>query len=189
VGALIQAGSRAAREISVRSVRDKLERANERVNIEAILEDEAQRRASRYLRAQLSNAPSDADFLLEIYIYRYGIEASDWDASAYFFIDAEATLLDQRGAREVWRAGVKARDPVGPDIYGHGVVRDVVTAAAIVEKRRHMTTELRLRRASAWADNHERVFDLVAATPVADFVAGNDRLRSPGRPTRSASRW
>jgi hypothetical protein len=133
VGAIIQAGSRAAREISVRSVRDKLHRADERVNIGAILEDEAQRRASRYLRTESSPSPADADFSLEIYVHEYGIEASDWDASAYFFIDAEATLLDQAAAREVWRARVKARDPVGPEIYGEGVVRDVITAAAIVE--------------------------------------------------------
>ncbi|MEJ2204338.1 MAG: hypothetical protein P8170_09525 [Gemmatimonadota bacterium] len=133
VEALLDLGSRAARELSVRSIQDKLERATERVNVGAILEDEAQRRASRYLRAETSPTVEDSDFLLEMYVYEYGIEASDWDASAYFFIDAEATLLDQNGAVEVWRAGVKARDPVGPEIFGEGVVRDVVTATAILD--------------------------------------------------------
>jgi len=133
VEALINVGARAARELTVRSIEEKLERATERVNVGAILEDDAHRRASRYLRAETSAAMEDADFLLEIYVYEYGIEASNWDATAYFFIDAEATLLDQRGALEVWRAGVQARDPVGPEIYGEGVVRDVVTAAAILD--------------------------------------------------------
>jgi hypothetical protein len=133
VEAILDAGSRAARELSVRSIQDKLDRATERVNVGAILEDEAQRRASRYIRAEVPPSPEDSDFLLEIYVYEYGIEASDWDASAYFFIDAEATLLDQGGALEVWRAGVKARDPVGPEIFGEGVVRDVVTAASILD--------------------------------------------------------
>ena len=133
VEALLDVGSRAARELSVRSVQDKLDRATERVNVGAILEDEAQRRAGRYLRAETSASVAESDFLLEIYVYEYGIEASDWDASAYFFIDAEATLLDQRGALEVWRAGVEARDPVGPEIFGEGVVRDVVTATAILD--------------------------------------------------------
>lgn len=133
VDAIVQVGSRVAREISARSVRDKLAGAERRVNIEAILEDEAQRRASRYLRTEVSASTSDSDFLLEIYVANYGIEATDWDASAYFFMDAEATLLDQGAALVVWSAGVKAREPVGPEIYGEAVIRDVVTAAAIAD--------------------------------------------------------
>lgn len=133
VEALLQAGSRAAREVAVRSLRGKIERAEERVNVGAILEDEAQRRAGRYLRADASPAVSEADFLLEVFVHGYGIEATDWDASAYFFMDADATLLDQRSGAEVWRAGVKAREPMGPEIFGPGIARDVVTAAAILD--------------------------------------------------------
>ena len=131
--AIAEVGSRAVREASVRAVRDRLERATERVNIAAILEDEAERRSSRYLRARSSASVTESDFLLEIYVYEYGIEASDWDASAYFFIDAEATLLDQNGGLEVWRSGVDAREPVGPEIFGEGTIRDVVTAAAVAD--------------------------------------------------------
>jgi hypothetical protein len=130
VGAVLEAGSRAAREVSARRVEEKLDSATARVDLALLIEDESLRRASRALGAEAGSEP-ESDFLLEIWVHEYGIQATDWDATANFFIDADATLLDSYDGREVWRTGVRAQDPVGPEVFGPGAVRDVVTAAAI----------------------------------------------------------
>jgi hypothetical protein len=130
VGAVIEAGSRAAREVSARRVEEKLDSATARVDLALLIEDESLRRASRALGAE-AGPERESDFLLEIWVHEYGIQATDWDATANFFIDADATLLDSYDGSEVWRAGVRAQDPVGPEVFGPGAVRDVVTAAAI----------------------------------------------------------
>ena len=132
VGAVLEAGSRAAREISARRVEEKLDSATARVDLALLIEDESLRRASRALGAE-PGPERESDFLLEIWVHEYGIQATDWDATANFFIDADATLLDSYDGREVWRAGVRAQDPVGPEVFGPGAVRDVVTAAAIAD--------------------------------------------------------
>ncbi len=132
VQAVLRAGSRVAREVAVRGAQDKLERAAEKVDMPAVIEDEALRRSTRILRADAGSERS-ADFVLQIVVRRYGIEAKDWDASAYYFINAEATLIDRSSERRIWKAKVKASAPMGPEVFGHAVVRDVVTAAAVAD--------------------------------------------------------
>jgi len=132
VRAVLRAGSRVAREVAVRGAQDKLERAAEKVDVPVVIEDEALRRSTRILRADAGSDRS-ADFVLQILVRRYGIEAKDWDASAYYFINAEATLIDRSSERRIWKAKVKASSPMGPEVFGHGVVRDVVTAASVAD--------------------------------------------------------
>lgn len=132
VRAVLEAGSRVAREVAVRRVQDKLEKASDRVDMAAVMEDDALRRATRILRAD-AGTTSSADFVLEIIIDRYGIEARSWDASAYYFINARAVLEDRSSQRLIWDVKLKATSPVGPQVYGQDVVRNVVTAAAIAD--------------------------------------------------------
>ncbi len=132
IRSVLRTGSRVAREVAVHGSQEKLERAAGRVDMAAVVEDDALRRSTRILRAD-AGSESSADFLLEIVVDRYGIEARDWDASAYFFINARASLVDRSSQRWVWRAKVKATSPVGPEVFGHDVVRNVVTTAAVTD--------------------------------------------------------
>jgi hypothetical protein len=132
VRAVLEAGSRVAREVAVRSVQDKLEKASDRVDMAAVMENDALTRATRILRADAGTS-SSADFLLDIIVDRYGIEAKNWDASAYYFIHARAILVDRSSQRRIWDIKLKATSPIGSEVYGHDVVRNVVTAAAIAD--------------------------------------------------------
>ena len=133
IGTVVSVGSRATREVAMRSAADALRRAAEDADPGAVLQGDLSRRASRHLGAEPWPSKPAADFLHEVYVREYGIEATDWDATAYFFIDTEVTLLDRVGGATIWRVDVQARDPVGPEVYRGGAVRDVVTAAAIAD--------------------------------------------------------
>lgn len=59
----------------------------------------------------------DADFLLEVRIVSYGIDAGAWDANAYFKIEVEALLIDLRGGRLVWETEFDETEPISPAFF------------------------------------------------------------------------
>lgn len=133
VGLIVQAGSRAAREVEARRARDRLDQAARQLDFAALMGARTVDRASRYLGAAPSDDDASAGFLLEVYVRSFGIDAHDWDVAADMFLDAEATLLDRRTGREVWRSRVRSRDALTPAIIGDigPLPRDVITAGAL----------------------------------------------------------
>jgi hypothetical protein len=131
---VLDAATRAARELQVGDLEEKLDSAAARVDLHAVMKGETLRRASRYLGAAPEEDVPSADYVMQVTVTEYGISATDWDATAYFFMDAEAMLVDARTGDEIWRTQVAGRDPLGPEIFsGPSGARDVVTAAVLAD--------------------------------------------------------
>lgn len=130
--ALLRVGSKVAKEIEAARVRPRLDSAVARVDVVGRMADRTLERAARHLRAQPVQDEDDADFILEVRLRDYGIDAEDWNAAAHFYVDADVFLIGGRDGVQIWRSHVKERDPIMPAIFGPGtVVRDIVTAAAL----------------------------------------------------------
>ncbi|MEZ4697761.1 MAG: hypothetical protein R2832_15205 [Rhodothermales bacterium] len=130
IHAVIRLGSRIAKEIEANDLREKLAEASDSVDVASLLSDRLLTRSARYLGADPVGDERDADFLLEVRVRDYGIDAEDWDAAAHFFVDAEVVLLERRTGHEIWRNRVKERDNITPAVFGPIPVRNVVTAHA-----------------------------------------------------------
>src|SRR5690606_22211781 len=131
---VIAAGARIAKEVEASKVRARLDSATAAVDVADRVQARTLDRAARYLRTRPAESEASADFVLELRLRDYGIDAKDWSAAAYFFVDAELLLLDGRDGRKIWDARVRARDPITPAIFGPGrAVRDVVTAATFAD--------------------------------------------------------
>ncbi len=129
---LLRAGARVVREVEADAVQDRLDAASERIDVGYVLEDNALDRSARYLGADPAPGDRDGDFVMELMVIEYGIDAEAWDAAAHFYIEADATLLDAGSGTEIWRAEVTARDPIGPGIFStRSEIRDLVTAAML----------------------------------------------------------
>ena len=129
---VLRAGARVVREVEAREVQERLDAAAMRMDVGAILEDNTLDRAARYLGAEPLPGERDVDYLLEVIVVEYGIDAESWDATAYFFIEADAALLHADSGTEIWRAEVGARDPIGPSVFGGpSEIRDLVSAAML----------------------------------------------------------
>lgn len=129
---LIRAGAAVARQVSAEQARARLDSAAARVDVPQRMGDRLLQGASRQLRTQPVKSPERGDFELEVRIRRYGIEASSWNGSAYYMIDADLAILDGATGRRIWKQDVKAREPVGPRVFGAGrAVSNVVTAASL----------------------------------------------------------
>ncbi len=132
VHAVLKVGARVVKEIQAAEVRARLDSATHQVDVGGRMADRTLQRAARWLRARPVEREADADFIVEVRLRDYGIDAKDWDAAAHFFVDAEVSLIDGGRGTEVWHSHVRARDPIAPAIFGPGtIVRDVVTASAL----------------------------------------------------------
>lgn len=127
-------GARVAREVEAHNIRERLDSAAALIDVGSVLEDNTLERTARYLGARATWEELPSDFLLELVVVEYGIDAEAWDAAAHVYIEADATLLHVDSGEEIWRAEIGARDPLGPAIFGPGhAVRDIVTAATLAD--------------------------------------------------------
>ncbi len=132
VHAVISIGGKIARELAAAGARERLDAACSNVDISGRLAERASARAARFLRVELTENESDADFGLEVRIRDYGIDAEEWESAAHFFVDAEVILFDALDGREIWSSHVRERDAIAPHVFGGaGAVRNIVTAAAL----------------------------------------------------------
>ena len=129
--AVIEAGSAVAVHLEGRRARARLDSAATRVDMEERMAEQALERGARYLGTRRIDDPNAADYVLEIDVMRFGINASGGDAT--LFVEGEAVLIDGRTGREIWNQEVDAWDQLTPTISGPGssAAGGVLTAAAL----------------------------------------------------------
>lgn len=131
VEAVVRAGAGAAKEREGRRATARLDSAVARVNIPAVLAERTLERASRYLGTRPVTDPRNADYLLEVTMQRFGINAKG-DEATYLFTFAEAVLLDRRTGREIWDVTIHGRDRLTPLVVSaSSLPGSVITAATI----------------------------------------------------------
>lgn len=130
--AVIEAGSAVAVHLEGRRARARLDSAATHVDMEQRIARQALDRSARYLGTRRIDDVNAADYVLEIDVQRFGINASG-GSSATLFVQGEAVLIDGRTGREIWNQEVDAWDQLTPTISGPGssAAGGVLTAAAL----------------------------------------------------------
>lgn len=130
----VRAGARVIREVEAQALRERLVEASSQVDVAAAMEDQVLERGARYLGARPGDEEEEADFVLEVIVVEYGIDAESWDAAAHFYIEADATVIHAESGEEVWHREIGAREAIGPHIFGNRWgVRDAVTAIMLAD--------------------------------------------------------
>src|SRR6185369_9785322 len=131
VEAVVRAGADVAREKEGRKASARLDSATARIDIPAVLAQRTLQRASRYLGTRPITDENQADYLMEVRMERFGINAKA-DEAAYLFTYAEAVLLDRRTGREIWNVNVHGTDRLTPRVQGAaGVPGAIITAGTL----------------------------------------------------------
>ena len=120
-------GSKAVKDVEARRARARMDSATSRMRLTDSLAARTLERASRYLGVRPSPSAANADFLLEVRMHNYGLDASGSSASLY--TNAEAVLLDRRTGREIWSVKVHGTDRLTPRVRGAGSVGGSIIAA------------------------------------------------------------
>jgi hypothetical protein len=124
-------GGGVAKEIEARKASARLDSAARRVDIPGSLAQRTLERTALYLGARPVQSPSEADFVIEINMRRFGIDARSSNA-AYLYTRAEAVLLDRRTGREIWSVDIHGSDRMTPFIIGtRQIPSSIFTAATI----------------------------------------------------------
>jgi hypothetical protein len=132
VEAIIGIGTGIAKEVEVAKTRAKLDSAMGMVDIPEIIRMETLERGAQYLHYLSTEDTENSDYLFDIIIRHYGIDAKSWSASVYFKMDAKITLLDNRKGTEVWRRCFNERFPVSREVFGlPDVAGNVITAVSL----------------------------------------------------------
>jgi hypothetical protein len=132
VDAVIRAGTGAVKEVEARRASVRLDSASARVDVAALLANETLERASRYLGVRAVGQGEDADFLLEVHMRSFGIDARGHDA-AYLYANAEAVLLDRRTGREIWSVDVEGNDRLTPQVDGTDRIPGAIITAGTLK--------------------------------------------------------
>ena len=131
VEAVVRAGADAVKEREGRRASARLDSATARVDIPAVLAQRTLARASRYLGTRPITDEQTADYLMEVRMDRFGINAKG-DEAAYLFTYSEAVLIDRRTGREIWNVRVHGRDRLTPYVASsNGIPGSVITASTL----------------------------------------------------------
>ena len=121
-------GSKVVKDVEARRARARMDSATARMRLTDSLAKRALERTSRYLGVRPARSAAVADFLLEIHMRNYGLDASGSGAAA-LYTNAEAVLLDRRTGREIWNVKVHGTDRLTPRVRGTGDVGGSILAA------------------------------------------------------------
>ncbi len=131
VEAVVRAGADVAREREGRRANARLDSASARIDIPAVLAQRTLKRASRYLGTRPVTDETQADYLMEVRMERFGINAKA-DEAAYLFTYAEAVLLDRRTGREIWNVNIHGRDRLTPYVESASPIPgSIITASTL----------------------------------------------------------
>jgi hypothetical protein len=118
---VVRAGAAVYKEIEARKAVTRFDAASRQVDFRDELARRTLERTSRYLGTRVAATPDSADYLLEINMRSFGLDARS-NNSTDMFMRAEAVLIHRITGREIWREGIRARDQMTPWVYGGGVV-------------------------------------------------------------------
>ena len=121
VGSVLRAGTVAAKDVEARRAHARLDSATARVGATGDLAQRTLERTSRYLGTRPVQGANDADFLLEVRMKSFGLDARG-NSSAWLYTNAEAVLLDRRTGREIWNCVVHGSDRLTPRVRNAGAV-------------------------------------------------------------------
>jgi hypothetical protein len=124
----VRAGADVAREREARRAGARLDSATARIDIPKVLAQRTLERASRYLGTRPTTDEQQADYLMEVRMERFGINAKA-DEATYLFTYAEAVLLDRRTGREIWNVNIHGRDRLTPYVQSNSPIPGSVIAA------------------------------------------------------------
>ena len=124
-------GAKVAKDVEARRARARMDSATSRMRLTDSLAKRTLERASRYLGVRPITSSADADYLLEVHMRNYGLDASG-SGTASLYTNAEAVLLDRRTGREIWNIKVHGTDRLTPRVRGTGGVGGSILAAGML---------------------------------------------------------
>ena len=128
VQSVVRAGAGVAKEVEARKASARLDSAVLRVDVPSRLAQRTVERASRYLGTRPVVTADNADYILEVTMRSFGIDARS-NTATYLYTRAEAVLLDRHTGREIWSVRVNGTDRLTPWVRGTANIPSAIITA------------------------------------------------------------
>jgi hypothetical protein len=127
-------GTTIAKESQASEARARLDSAMMMVDVPAIIEEEMLFRSAELLNFRPVNEVKLADFVFNVRMEKYGIDAKSWDVGTFFVIESKIELVDNHTQERIWKRSVAAREPLSPRMFGvSSSIENVMDAVALSE--------------------------------------------------------
>ncbi|MDX1530188.1 MAG: hypothetical protein R3362_01550 [Rhodothermales bacterium] len=132
VGTAVRIGTATAKWEQARKAQARLDSAAARVDVAEVVARAALINSAQTLGYRPVDRPADADYVLDIRLYDYGLVADSYDGATYFAMEADVVLLDRAGEGIIWEERLRAREVVTDALFGlPAAAGNVVTARAL----------------------------------------------------------
>ena len=134
VGTVFRLGTGIAKAAQVAAAQERMEKALQAVDLPGEVRRTALEECAYVLAADPVGRASEADYLLDLEIREYGIEAKSWNSQALFTMELSVELRDAVDGGLIWRAHLSERSPIAPSLFSvGGAVGNMVTAVSLSE--------------------------------------------------------
>ena len=133
VSAVVGAGAKVAKEMEARRASARLDSAAKDVDVSTLLAERTLERVSRYLGTRIVSTAEGADYVLELNMRSFGIDARS-NRTTSLYARAEAVLVDRRTGREIWSEDVRGSDQLTPYVVGTSNVPSAIFTAATLHR-------------------------------------------------------
>jgi hypothetical protein len=121
-----------AKANQIEKVEAKMMGALWQVDVPQLVWEETYTRCTRSLASEPVKSVGDSDYIFDLEIRRYGLEADSANAAVKIEIATTARLYATADRRLIWQRYISVRDPLSPEVFGAGTVVDtVITTAAL----------------------------------------------------------
>jgi hypothetical protein len=133
ISSALRAGTTLAKEATASQAQARLDSAMIQVDVPERMKERILRRCSEFLHLRPTPDYEGSEFLFDMYIDSYGIDAESWESMVYFQIDLKVYLLDNTTGLEIWKTHVKRRQPLSRAIFDTGfpAADDVISAITL----------------------------------------------------------
>jgi hypothetical protein len=132
VGTALRVGSSIVMAAEAKKAGERMREALEEVDVPAALLEESSARCARALGADRVDDTRDADFVLDLEIEEYGIDAPSWGGAVALQIDLTVRLYERRSRDLVWRRHVGVHQKATPEVFGLPAAAENILTAAML---------------------------------------------------------
>ena len=134
VGAIIKIGTTIAKDVEAGKAQEKMERAMKQVDVSEIIRQRTLAQCSKFMHYRPIRNEERADYVFDLEIRKYGIDANSWSSRTYFKIEAKVVLRHNKSGIQIWKKKIKEDRPISPAIFGLGSSADNVLTALALSK-------------------------------------------------------
>ena len=113
---------------------EKMYAALKQVDVPALVFQETYNRCAVTLASEKVESVRDSDYIFDLEIRKYGLDASSHGAAVRIEIETTARIYARADRKLIWQRRVSVRNPLSPEVFGLDNVLDTVITTAVIAR-------------------------------------------------------